>query len=169
MKLAFCVACGAPDDLQQHHLITRLEKGSDDETNLITLCHGCHTKLHERRTSGAYKHRQSTIAGLAAAKARGVKLGNPFGAPHWQGERAWRKTAQASAVKAKNEQAAKRALDLAPILKELKAEGIISANAQATALNERHVPAHRGGKWTARSVINAQKRIKDFRPGIVQT
>lgn len=97
------------------------------------------------------------------------RLGNPFGAPHWQGERAWRKTAQASAVKAKNEQAAKRALDLAPILKELKAEGIISANAQATALNERHVPAHRGGKWTARSVINAQKRIKDFRPGIVQT
>ena len=88
------------------------------------------------------------------------RLGNPFGAPHWQGERDWRKAAQTSAVKAKSEKAVKRALDLAPILKELEAEGIVSANAKAAALNERHVPTAREKRWTARSVINAQERIK---------
>ena len=44
---------------------------------------------------------------------------------------------------------------LAPILAELRAEGIVSAAAQARALNARNVPTPRGGKWTARSVINA--------------
>ena len=44
---------------------------------------------------------------------------------------------------------------LAPILAELRAEGIVSAAAQARALNERSVPRPWGGKWTARSVINA--------------
>ena len=44
---------------------------------------------------------------------------------------------------------------LVPILAELRAEGIVSAAAQARALNARNVPTSRGGKWTARSVINA--------------
>jgi DNA invertase Pin-like site-specific DNA recombinase len=90
------------------------------------------------------------------------RLGNPKGAPHWQGERAWRKAAQVAAIKAKSEKAVKRALDLAPILKELEAERIISANAKAAALNERHVPTALGKRWTARSVINVQERIKEF-------
>jgi 5-methylcytosine-specific restriction endonuclease McrA len=38
MKLALCAACGATDDLQYHHLVTRAEGGGDNETNLITLC-----------------------------------------------------------------------------------------------------------------------------------
>ena len=79
-----------------------------------------------------------------------------------QGERAWRKAAQVAAIKAKSEKAVKRALDLAPILKELEAERIISANAKAAALNERHVPTALGKRWTARSVINVQERIKEF-------
>jgi hypothetical protein len=54
-------------------------------------------------------------------------------------------------VKAK---AAAWARERRPLLAELEAEGIVSAKAQAKALNERHVPTARGGKWTARSVIN---------------
>ncbi len=53
MKLTFCAACGATDDLQHHHLVTRGEAGSDDERNLITLCGSCHAKLHERQANSA--------------------------------------------------------------------------------------------------------------------
>ena len=60
-----------------------------------------------------------------------------------------------TAAKAIRDQASARARGLAPILAELRAEGIVSAAAQARALNERSVPTPRGGKWTARSVINA--------------
>jgi hypothetical protein len=58
------------------------------------------------------------------------------------------------AVKAIRDRASARARGLAPILAELRAEGIVSAAAKARALNERGVPPPRGGKWTARSVIN---------------
>ena len=33
--------------LDVHHIIFRSKGGSDDADNLITLCHNCHTKLHE--------------------------------------------------------------------------------------------------------------------------
>ena len=56
MKLPFCVACGSKEDPQHHHLVTRIEGGADDDTNLITLCTACHHKLHERQMHGAYKH-----------------------------------------------------------------------------------------------------------------
>ena len=36
-----------------------------------------------------------------------------------------------------------------------------SANATAKALNERGLPSARGGKWTARSIINIRARLKD--------
>ena len=32
--------------LEVHHIIYRSNGGSDDESNLITLCHRCHSKLH---------------------------------------------------------------------------------------------------------------------------
>jgi len=32
MKYAVCVACESEEDLQDHHLVTREEGGSDDET-----------------------------------------------------------------------------------------------------------------------------------------
>ena len=75
MRLAFCVACGSGNDLQHHHLVTREEGGSNDETNLITLCVGCHDKLHRRQSNGAYNHIERVRAGLARAKAQGKRLG----------------------------------------------------------------------------------------------
>jgi hypothetical protein len=50
--------------------------------------------------------------------------------------------------------------DLAAILAELRAEGIVSAAAQARALNARSVPPPRGGKWTAQSVINTAMLVQ---------
>ena len=48
MRLSFCVACGDdnPDHLNNHHLVPRSVGGSDDESNLITLCRVCHGKIH---------------------------------------------------------------------------------------------------------------------------
>jgi DNA invertase Pin-like site-specific DNA recombinase len=104
---------------------------------------------HEREMISA-----RTIAALAAAKARGVKLGNPNGGAHLKDQ--WIK-GQPAAVAAIAEQTKARRADLAPILTELEAEGITSANAKAATLNARGIPTARGGKWTARSVINATK------------
>ena len=47
----------------------------------------------------------------------------------------------------------------------LKAEGITSANALAKALNDRSIATARGGKWTARSVLNVTARLKEERAG----
>ena len=82
MKLTFCVACGSEDDLQHHHLVTRAEGGGDDELNLITLCCGCHLKLHARRRNGMYNASERVKAALAAAKgfaSFGGALRRPFG------------------------------------------------------------------------------------------
>jgi hypothetical protein len=35
MRLDHCVACGARDALHHHHLVPRIEGGSDDDTNMI--------------------------------------------------------------------------------------------------------------------------------------
>lgn len=75
MKLPFCVACLAKEDLQHHHLVTRAEGGSNDETNLITLCSGCHFKLHQRQKNGTYSASQHIREGMRQARARGVRLG----------------------------------------------------------------------------------------------
>jgi hypothetical protein len=68
----------AKDDLQHHHLVTRLEGGGDEETNLITLCTACHYKLHQRQKNGTYNLGERIRNGLARAKAKGTHLGPKF-------------------------------------------------------------------------------------------
>jgi HNH endonuclease/Helix-turn-helix domain len=75
VKFWICVACASKDDLQHHHLVPRAEGGSDDVSNLITLCGKCYPKLHERQTNGAYNHGKLVVAGQQAAMAAGVKFG----------------------------------------------------------------------------------------------
>ncbi len=73
-----CAACGATDNLQYHHLIPRSLGGSDEETNLITLCGACHAKAHGVRADW----RSSELArhALAKKKARGERIGAvPYG------------------------------------------------------------------------------------------
>jgi DNA invertase Pin-like site-specific DNA recombinase len=83
-----------------------------------------------------------TKAALAAAKRRGVKLG---------GDRGARLTAKARAAgrATLQKQARNRALDLAPTIQELQATGRESLRAIAAGLEERGIPAARGGKWSA--------------------
>jgi DNA invertase Pin-like site-specific DNA recombinase len=83
---------------------------------------------------------QRTSAGLQAAKAKGVKLGN-------------QQVADANAAAAKA-----RAEALRPVLEELAGQ---SANAIAKALNERNVATPTGSPWSAKTVIRVQRRLKE--------
>ena len=94
-----------------------------------------------------------TKAALQAAKARGVKLGNPHGAAHLR--QYGGKAGRAAVVAYADE----RAKALEATIAALKAKGITSANALAKALNDRSIATPRGGKWTARSVLNLTARL----------
>ena len=93
---------------------------------------------------------ERTKAALAAAKARGVRLGNPHAPKPFTPE------ARQQAIAVTRQQADARAHQLSDVLAEFDGQ---SANATAKALNERRLPTPRGGKWTARSVINVRERL----------
>jgi DNA invertase Pin-like site-specific DNA recombinase len=93
-----------------------------------------------------------TKAALAAAKARGQKLGNPNGA------RALRGLGNAAGIAAVKAGADRHAAQVLPVVAALRAEGITSLKAIARALNERGVLAPRGGTWLATSVRNLLAR-----------
>ncbi len=133
VKLAVCAAGASTDDLQHHHLVPRGEGGSDDERNLITLCCDCHLKLHERRRNGVYNASERTRVGLAAAKARGVKLGRQ------------------EVADVNREAAAARDASLRPILEEL---AHLSSRAAATEIERRGF-----GKFSYKTVTRARARL----------
>jgi DNA invertase Pin-like site-specific DNA recombinase len=88
-----------------------------------------------------------TKAALAAAKARGVKLGGDRGNLAATGP-----MGRKAALESRQRKARQRAEDLAPIIAELKGQGITSLGKIATALNAKGLPAPRGGQWTATQV-----------------
>lgn len=45
-------------NLEVHHIIFRSNGGSDEQENLITLCHNCHTKLHNGEVRLSLKGKQ---------------------------------------------------------------------------------------------------------------
>jgi DNA invertase Pin-like site-specific DNA recombinase len=96
-----------------------------------------------------------TKEALAAAKRRGVKLGNPNGAA------ALRKAGKgnAAAVARVQEAAHQRAEDLQPVIQELQEHGITGLRAIGRALNERGVVTPRGGKWHPTSVVRVMERM----------
>jgi DNA invertase Pin-like site-specific DNA recombinase len=98
-----------------------------------------------------------TRAALAAARARGVKLGNPR--PETAG---FHDHATASIAGAKSgETRAAVANDFARLIQPLLDDELagLSANAAAAELNRRGVQTARGGgKWTARAVLNLKAR-----------
>ncbi|UGV24684.1 recombinase family protein [Rhodopseudomonas boonkerdii] len=93
-----------------------------------------------------------TKAALAAAKARGTRLGGHRGIK-------LSKQSQAAGRAAQADRAKQRAIDLAPVLSKLRSEGITSASAMARVLTERGIPTARGGtKWTALQVLRVVAR-----------
>jgi DNA invertase Pin-like site-specific DNA recombinase len=88
-----------------------------------------------------------TKPALAAAKAKGVKLGNP----HIDAARG----GAVAAIKAEADHAAGNVL---PIIAEIRKSGATNLRAIAEALNARGVATPRGGRWYATSVSNAMAR-----------
>ena len=87
-----------------------------------------------------------TKAALAAAKARGTKLGGTRW-DHLSGDAADK--GRAAGIETRQAKAKGRASDLAPIIADLKAAGASSLRDIATALNARGIPTARGGTWSA--------------------
>ena len=100
-----------------------------------------------------------TKAALAAAKRRGVKLGNnnlTDGA---------RRLGSSASAQARGKRAAQRAADVAPTMRELMSTGL-SLRQVAASLNEMGVLAPRGGWWHASSVRNALRLAGDMEAGL---
>lgn len=88
-----------------------------------------------------------TKAALAAAKARGVTLGNPK-----------IQEARRRALKAVEASADRHAANVVPVIREVQKTGASTLREIATALNARGVSTPRGGRWHASSVKNALER-----------
>ncbi len=91
---------------------------------------------------------------LAAAKVRGTKLGGDRGKLHLV-----RDAGRAAGIAVRQARASGRAVDLAPIIAELRAEGSTTLAALADGLNARGIPAAKGGVWTAMQISRVIKAV----------
>ena len=88
-----------------------------------------------------------TKAALAAAKERGVTLGNPK-----------LSKARKSAVASITALADQHAANVLPVIREIRRAGATSLHQIAHALNARGITTPRGGRWYASSVRNVMQR-----------
>lgn len=95
---------------------------------------------------------QRTKAALAQAKIRGKVLGGYRGYTPNDADRA-------KAIEVKRTKATERDEALSDIITGLSEDGIVSLRGIASVLNERSIPAPRGGQWQATSVQRLMKRI----------
>lgn len=97
---------------------------------------------------------ERTRVALAAAKAKGTKLGNP------KLDDA-RPAAHAAAARARAERAEEHARKVVPMIRSVQAEGASTLRAVAEALNARGVETATGmGDWTAMAVKRVLDRVK---------
>jgi DNA invertase Pin-like site-specific DNA recombinase len=100
----------------------------------------CAVAEHEREMIS-----ERTKAALAAAKARGVRLGSPEP-----------QKGSAKGIEAIKQRADQFAANVTPVIDSIRASGVSDLRGIATALNARGIKSARGGVWyasTVRSVI----------------
>jgi DNA invertase Pin-like site-specific DNA recombinase len=134
VDLVFCDLPSVPPGPMGKFLLTQMAAVAELEAGLIG-----------ERTKNA----------LAAAKARGVKLGNPYGARALRGKQ----TGNAEAVAKIKEKAARRAMDLQGIIAGIKLSGITSVRAISDELNRQGVLSPRGGSWHPTAVARLLQRL----------
>ncbi len=92
---------------------------------------------------------ERTKVALAAAKARGVVLGN----------RANLLAVQTMAREVIVKKADRRASDILPVMKQIVASGACSCHVVAEQLNQRGVKTARGGSWHGTTILNLIRRM----------
>lgn len=102
---------------------------------------------------------QRTRAALQAAKARGVRLGNPNGA---RALLEGCKAAAAASARVRGAKAAQYAAAVAPLLKELS-DDRLNCRQIAVALNRMTVPSPSGRGWYAEQVRRTLVRVEAYR------
>jgi DNA invertase Pin-like site-specific DNA recombinase len=91
---------------------------------------------------------------LAAAKARGKRLGGNRGNLAGVGDKG-----RAASLATRQAKAKSRVTDLRPIIEELKAAGAISLRQIAAELNAKGIKTARGGEWSAVQVQRVIERV----------
>jgi DNA invertase Pin-like site-specific DNA recombinase len=134
VDLVFCDLPHVPPGAMGRFLLTQMASVAELEAGLIS---------------------ERTKAALAAAKARGVKLGNPNGARALRGKQVGNKQAVA-AVRANAEH---RAANLQAIIDDIRDHGITSVRDIAGELNRRDILTPRGGSWHPTSAARLLSRL----------
>jgi DNA invertase Pin-like site-specific DNA recombinase len=135
VDLVFCDLPSIPPGPQGRLLLTQMAVAAELEAGLIS-----------ERTKNA----------LAAAKARGVKLGNPNGARALKGKQ----VGNASAVAKVKANAARRAADLRTVVEDIKRSGTTSVKGIADELQMRGIQAPRGDIWHRTAVARLLNRLQ---------
>ena len=138
-----CGITGAP--LHEHHPVPRSRGGA----KTISLCGFCHGKAHHMNKN--MSNSALTREGLRAAKARGVKLGNPNMKP-----------VSRLGVLANKAGADAYAKSMKTIISGLVAGGVDSHTGIARELNAMGIRSRTGKVWYAKSVSNLRQRLKSF-------
>jgi DNA invertase Pin-like site-specific DNA recombinase len=142
-------------------LLTLRDSGVDfiaadmPEANRLTVGVLAVVAEHEREAISA-----RTRAALSAAKARGVRLGNPA---HLNPSA--RRLGAIASARVRQARAAQRAADLASTIAELRRSGASTLRALAQGLNGRGIPAARGGQWNAAQV---RRVLADLSPDMFE-
>ena len=118
------------------------------QANRLTLHILAAVAEHEREMISA-----RTKAALAAAKARGRKLGWSMPSRRHEHQRATNK-----AVRATRGSADKFAANVLPIVQQVRAAGVTTLEGIAKALNARGIKTARGGRWHPTTVRNLLTR-----------
>jgi len=134
VDLVFCDLPHVPTGAMGRFLLTQMASVAELEAGLIS---------------------ERTKAALAAAKARGVRLGNPNGARALRGKQ----VGNAAAVQAIQSAAGERAKDMRAVIDDIRAQGFVTIRDTTTALNDRGILTPRGGRWHPTSVARLLARI----------
>jgi DNA invertase Pin-like site-specific DNA recombinase len=134
VDLVFCDLPSVPPGPMGRFLLTQMASVAELEVGLIG---------------------ERTKAALAAAKARGVKLGNPNGARALRGKQ----VGNADAVAKIKASAAQRAANLRGIVDDIRRSGITTVRGIADELHNRGIRAPRGDTWHPTAVARLLNRL----------
>ena len=139
-----CFECGNTAH-EQHHVIPQTRGGQ----KTIPLCSPCHGKVHNIKRSD--NHSKLTKEGLARAKARGVKLGNPENFSH----KTRIKGAESMKEMARRNPNNLKAL---PVILRLREEENLSYGKIGDYLNDNNYKTAKGCEFTDTAVMRIYKR-----------